>query len=365
VNLSSPIRCYTDEQKDAANAAYFDIRTPAGFAGAKAAAKQFADACASKYGPELADFTTVATARDLDRIRRALGQSTLDYLGFSYGTELGGVYAHLFPNNVGVTVLDGAVDPLTDDITSSGDQLKGFEGAFDQFAADCVKRACTPGDPRQDVYRLVSTATSAPIPSGNPSDDRSATVSLVLTGVLGALYSTTDWPKLGQAITQALSNKSEGLLQLADSYNQRDSSGRYSNILDANATISCNDSPPGPTDDQIRSTTSAWTQAYPMFGLWSAQSLFGCQQWQPQRTPVPKPTAATHDKVLVVGNLHDPATPYQGAKDLAATLGNAELLTWNGEGHTSYLSGSKCIDNYVDNYLVSGTLPPDNTTCPR
>jgi hypothetical protein len=69
--------------------------------------------------------------------------------------------------------------------------------------------------------------------------------------------------------------------------------------------------------------------------------------------------------VLVIGNLHDPATPYQGATDLARTLGNAELLTWDGEGHTSYLSGSTCIDNYVNAYLISGALPPPNTTCPR
>ena len=67
----------------------------------------------------------------------------------------------------------------------------------------------------------------------------------------------------------------------------------------------------------------------------------------------------------MLGNIHDPATPYQGAIDLARTMGNAELLTWDGEGHTSYLQGSDCIDKYVDNYLISRTLPPEGTTCPR
>jgi len=71
------------------------------------------------------------------------------------------------------------------------------------------------------------------------------------------------------------------------------------------------------------------------------------------------------NETLVVGNLHDPATPYQGAKDLAKTMGNAALLTWDGEGHTSYLQGSSCVDDYVDNYLIAGTVPPPNTTCPR
>jgi pimeloyl-ACP methyl ester carboxylesterase len=79
----------------------------------------------------------------------------------------------------------------------------------------------------------------------------------------------------------------------------------------------------------------------------------------------PKPTAGnTPEPVLVLGNLHDPATPYRGAQDLARVMGHAELLTWNGQGHTSYLNGSKCVDNYVDDYLVSGKLPPAHTTCP-
>jgi hypothetical protein len=65
-----------------------------------------------------------------------------------------------------------------------------------------------------------------------------------------------------------------------------------------------------------------------------------------------------------VGNLHDPATPYRGAQDLTRDLGNAELLSWNGEGHTSYLQGSSCVDNYVNSYLLTLKLPPDDTTCP-
>lgn len=102
-----------------------------------------------------------------------------------------------------------------------------------------------------------------------------------------------------------------------------------------------------------------------MFGTWAASSLFACQSWQPHRTIPPLPKAPTRTKVLVIGNLHDPATPYQGAKDLAKTMGNAELLSWDGEGHTSYLEGSSCIDNYVNAYLISKDLPPKNTTCPK
>jgi pimeloyl-ACP methyl ester carboxylesterase len=367
VGLSSPITCLSDRQKDHLNAASPDVLTASGFAEAKNLAKSVAQACTAKYGASLADYNTVQTARDMDLIRQGLGGQQMNYLGFSYGTELGSVYAHLFPHNIRVAVLDGAVDPLTDDITSFANQLGGFEGAFDQFAADCARRSSCKGlgDPRQVVYNLVKQADATPIRTSDHSDSRTATGAIVITGVLSALYSKSDWSTLGDALSAAQRGDAKGLFTLADSYNERSSDGSYSNIYDANTTIACNDSKPGPDDATIKATAAKWAGTYPMFGIWAASSLFSCQQWQPHRTPVPLPSAATPQKVLVIGNLHDPATPYQGAKDLTSAMGNAELLTWDGEGHTSYLQGSSCIDNYVNNYLVSGTLPPAGTTCPR
>jgi pimeloyl-ACP methyl ester carboxylesterase len=364
VGLSAPISCTSNAQKDQLNAASPQLSTAAGFAQAKALAASTAATCLSKYGAALAQYNTVNTARDMDLVRQAVGDAQMNYLGFSYGTELGAQYAHLFPKDLGVFVLDGAVDPLTDSITSFADQLQGFEGAFDQFAANCLtKSACKAlGNPRQAVYSIVRTVTQAPMSTGT---SRPLTENLALTGVLEALYSQSEWPTLGTALIAAGKGDGSGLLALADEYNQRYSDGTYSNIADANLTISCNDSPPGPTDAQITATAAKWATAYPMFGAWAAPSLFACQSWQPTRTVPPLPTAATNVTVLVIGNLHDPATPYQGALDLAKTMGNAEVLTWNGEGHTSYLQGSSCIDNYVNTYLVSRTLPPAQTTCPQ
>lgn len=366
VGLSTPIRCLSNEQKDVLNAASPDVLTAAGFAEAKRTAKSVAEACTTKYGADLADFDTVQTAKDMDRIRQAVGDPKMNFLGFSYGTELGSAYAHLFPDNVRVAVLDGAVDPLTDDITSFAVQLKGFEGAFDQFAAYCRGQdPCrTLNGARRAVYQVAAKATAAPIPSSEPGETRKATSSLVYTGVLSALYSQSQWPTLGRALIDAEKGDSAGILALADQYNQR-YHGQYSNISDANTTIGCNDSAPGPNDAKILATAKSWAKRFPIFGAWSAPSLFSCQQWQPDRTVPPLPSAPTPHKVLVIGNLHDPATPYQGAKDLTKTMGNAELLTWDGEGHTSFLQGSDCIDNYVDDYLVDGTLPPAKTTCPR
>lgn len=367
VGLSSPIRCISDDRKDEILASNVDVRTAAGFTKAKDLATSVATECRAKYGAELAQYNTVNTARDMDRIRQAVGDKQLNYLGFSYGTELGSQYAHLFPSTIRVAVLDGAVNPLTDDITSFANQLKGFEGSFDQFAADCAKRSpCkTLSNPRKVVDDLVKQADREPLKSSKSGESRTATGAIVLTGVLSALYASSQWPALAEALIDARGGDAKGLFELADRYNERSDDGTYSNIYEANTTIACNDSKPGPTDETVRTTAAEWATKYPMFGIWAAQSLFSCQSWQPERTVPPLPTAATPTKVLVIGNLNDPATPYQGAKDLAKTMGNAEVLTWDGEGHTSYLQGSTCIDRYVEKYLIDGALPPPATTCPR
>jgi pimeloyl-ACP methyl ester carboxylesterase len=366
VGQSSPIECLTDAEKDTLNAESPDVLTPAGFAQAKDTAKSIADKCEQKYGAALADYDTVSTAKDMDLIRQAVGDPKMNYLGFSYGTELGSVYAHLFPQNVRAAVLDGAVDPLTDDLTTDTDQLQGFEDAFDQFAAYCRKTSpCSQlGDPRAAVQKVVDAAQEHPIPSSTEGETRTATSAIVLTGVLYALYSRSDWATLGQALLDAEGGDSSKIFQLADAYNER-YNGHYTNVADANETINCNDARPGPSDATIRATARMWAKRFPLFGLWNAPALFACQDWQPKRTVPPLPSAPTPNKVLVIGNLHDPATPYQGAKDLANAMGNAALLSWDGEGHTSYLEGSSCVDNYVNDYLVHLTLPPAGTTCPR
>jgi pimeloyl-ACP methyl ester carboxylesterase len=366
VGISDPISCISDAQKDQLDALNPDVLTPAGFTQAKQIGTEVAQSCTARYGPELADFNTVETARDMDQIRAAVGDAKINYLGFSYGTSLGSVYATLFPQNIRVAVLDGAVDPVTDPLTTFGNQLNGFEKAFDQFAADCLTRAACKvlGNPRQVVYQLVAKSNVTPIPSSAPGETRTATSAIVLTGVLSALYDQTEWAPLGDALIAAQHGDSKGLFALADEYNERDSSGHFTNIQEANTTISCNDQAPGPTDAVIKSTAQKWSKQYPMFGLWSASSLFSCQSWQPVRHVLPKITAAGSAPILVVGTVHDPATPYAAAGVLAKTLGTGVLLSWNGQGHTAYDGKSTCIDSKVNDYLVNQTLPAAGTICP-
>jgi len=368
VGLSTPIKCQTDAEETKALAFDADVRTTAGLQAAKRQAATFAHSCAKKYGSAIAHYNTVETAQDMDSIRAAVGDQKLNYLGFSYGTELGAVYAHLFPKRIRVAVLDGAVDPATtgNAITSNEQQLSGFEGAFDQFAADCGKRASCKalGDARKTVAALEKKANATPIPTSEPGDKRRATGGNVLYAVVSALYSQELWPDLGTALIEAQHGDAKGLFDLDDRYSERSDDGHYSNLLDVFQVVSCNDQNRDPSDADIKAAAIRWARQYSLFGLWSAPSLFQCQAWQKNRHPVPPETAAGSAPILVVGNLHDPATPYAGAAHLAATLGTGVLLTWDGQGHTSY-GQSTCIDAKVNAYLIQAAIPAAHTTCPR
>src|SRR5204863_9051412 len=194
----------SDDAETQAIALDVDVRTPAGMQAAKRQSERFAASCTTKYGEAaLAHYNTIESARDMDRIRQAVGDDKLNYLGFSYGTELGAQYIHMFPDKVRVAVLDGAVDPLYDTLTSAAKQLQGFEDAFDQFAAWCRSHdACiTLGDPRHAGYDIVAAARSAPL--GAAGDTRRVTPALVITGVSQALHSRAEWPTRGRAPVDA------------------------------------------------------------------------------------------------------------------------------------------------------------------
>src|SRR4029450_10616559 len=140
------------------------------FAAQAKLSQQISTDCVAKYGDDLQHYNTEETARDLDLVRQAVGDTRLTYLGYSYGTRLGSIYAQLFPRRVRALVLDGAVDPKAGEVASSQTQAAGFEKAFDQFAADCKARnaACLIGpDPRGTVDRIPAEARSSPIPAGS------------------------------------------------------------------------------------------------------------------------------------------------------------------------------------------------------
>lgn len=366
VGLSAPLQCISDQQKDRLSAANPDVRTAAGRAEARGASDAVVKSCVAKYGTALGHYNTEETARDMDLIRQAVGDPKLNYLGFSYGTRLGAAYAHQFPTSIRTAVLDGAVDPVAGELTAAENQTRGFEDAFDQFAADCVKRpACAAlGDPRTAVLRLIAAADRAPIKSSRKGETRKASGGIVTIGVVSALYDQSQWGELGQALIAARQGDAAKIIALSDQYLERDpATGHYSNILDANLAVNCNDSTLQITDQLVATEAAKWIAKYPIFGPNAAASLYTCHSWPRSGHPLPPASAPGAPPILVVGTVHDPATPYAATGVLAKALGSAVVLSWNGEGHTAYPK-TACITTKVDSYLVTAK-PPVGESCPR
>jgi pimeloyl-ACP methyl ester carboxylesterase len=379
------VECISDDLKEEIVAAEPRPATEEQLDDAFALAREVADGCSEEYGAALATFNTVDTAKDMDRLRQAVGDEQLNYLGYSYGTTLGSTYAELFPDKVRAMVLDAAVDPDTDELTHAEESAAAFEAGFDAFAANCIGliAGCPLGaEPRQFVEALLGQAAQTPIPSSQPAatptpaaeatpgaepeapaEPRKATPGVVMTAIQAGLYNTKSWPQLTQSLAAAQQGDSAGLFSLADTYSGRLEDGTYSNLLDANLAVNCADSEETFREGQIRELAGEWSAKYPLFGAGAAVSLYTCSVWEAERTPVPERDAEGSAPILVVGNSGDPVTPLPGAVDLAETLDSGVLLTWQGQGHTAYPK-TDCVIASVNAYLIDLVAPLDGLTCP-
>lgn len=366
VGLSTPVECISAEQKDQLFAADPRATDAASLDTAFGRVDAVADACAEKYKDALGAFATVDSARDLDLVRQSLGDEQLTYLGYSYGTTLGSTYAELFPDRVRALVLDGAVDPDTDQQTSAEAQAQAFEAAYDAFGATCLTlvSGCPLGaDPRAFVTDLLTQAATTPIPSSRAGETRQATPGLVLNGIRSALYQPSAWPQLAQSLAAARNGDAAGVLTLADTYTGRNDDGSYSNVVDANLAVNCADTDEEFTRAQVSGLMADWNVKYPLFGADAALSLYTCSAWQAPRTPLPDRDAQGSAPILVVGTQGDPVTPLPGAVDMAQDLASGVLLTWQGSGHTAYPK-TDCVTAAVNAYLIDLTVPQDGLTCP-
>lgn len=363
VNLSNPLRCIPDDYKDEVYGAEPYVRDDAEFQLQVEIADTIAQMCHDQYGDALGLFNTLNTARDMDQLRESLGEPQLTYLGYSYGTTLGSAYAELFPDNVRALVLDAATDPTLGASESTEAQARGFESAFDAFAAECLANPpCAAGaDPEQGVVTALDVARQAPLPVAD-SGGRTLEVGLVLIGVIAALYDQSSWPGLAEAIGAAAAGDGTGLAELADRYTGRSEDGSYTNLHEANLAINCADTGETFTDTEIRAFIEEMRAEYPLFGAPIASGLLSCSRWEAPRHPLPERDAEGAAPIMVVGTTNDPATPYSGARAMAAELDSGFLLTWDGEGHTAYPK-TPCITNAVNAYLIDLVVPADDS-CP-
>jgi len=370
VGYSTPeIRCLSDAEQDAWRREPMVDYSPAGVARIEDLNKTMARKCVERMGKEfLAGVGTASAAKDMDVVREALGDDKINYLGYSYGTELGTAYVERFPNRVRTMVLDGAIDPDQNPLDSLVEQMAGFQVAFNDFAADCAKSSDCPlgTDPAKFVdryHQLVNPLVQKPGPT---SDPRGLSYSDAITGTINALYTPQYWKYLTSGLLGLARGSDAGdLLLLADDYDGRDDNGHYSNGQDAFNAIRCVDSPTSSdpavwaqVDKQIRER--APFLSYGDFTGYAPRDL--CAFWPVPPTSTPHVVgAAPAGSVVVVSTTHDPATPYQAGVDLARQL-NAPLITFDGTQHTVVFDGDDCVDDAVVGYFVDRAVP-GNLTC--
>ncbi len=332
--------------------------------------------CVDRNGAWLAQLGSRNVARDLDRLRTALGEDALSFVGYSYGTVIGAVYAQMFPDHVGRMVLDSPVDLSVDALQELRGNAQGFEQALQDFLADCAaNRDCSfhsNGDPTSALTTLehkfeVGLELPTRVPATGEKSKRKAGVAAFYTALISALYDRQyGWPELADALSDARKGDGTYLLELADLYDGRRDDGTYDNIDEVIGVILCDDrDDPVPSFDAYQAEYDQQVTEYPLLGGLMGSTLLGCDP----RLPRPPATEQVGDlhvdntaPILVVGTTRDPATPFAGAQDLTTRLTGSRLLTFDSTEHTAYTK-NRCIDRAVDTYLLKGTLPAENTVC--
>lgn len=368
VGESTAISCVDDAEMDVLVAADYDYSTDEGVAEAEAAATQLGQDCLDRTGPLLEHVDTVSAAKDMDVIRAVLGDDTLTYVGYSYGTQLGATYAALFPQQVGRLVLDGAVDPTLSSQELSIGQAVGFENALRAYVTDCQTTANCPltgtvDEGMAQIRALFDQATASPLPT--QESGRVLTGALAFSGVALPLYDESSWSYLTQGLRGALQGDGSVLLQLADIYYDRQNGKYVTNSTVAFWGIGCADDR-GTTDiAQMRADAAEIEAAAPTVGSYFGYGGILCGNWPvPEAGGLDTYTAEGAAPIVVIGTTNDPATPYSWSESLTQALGDsATLLTYEGEGHTAYGRSNSCILDTVDAYLVDGTVPAEGTRC--
>ncbi|MDQ6614014.1 MAG: alpha/beta hydrolase [Actinomycetota bacterium] len=328
-------------------------------------------ACLRRNRDVLPYVSTAAVARDIDLIRQALGEGQITYFGFSYGTFLGATYASLFPSNYRAMVLDGPIDAnayINDPMSDLRAQSTGFEQALGRFLQACGGNqvACHGfggTDPAAAYDQLLSRLDASPVPA---TDGRVVNGDEARAGTALALYNKQSWRFLGHALADLEHGHGDRMQLAADLFYGRNPDGTYQPSNDRYFTIGAVEQhyPRGVTR-YLSAGQRSWYE-HPHF-FWNngyVELNYGLYPFRstdifsgPFRVSASSPTA------LVVATTFDPATPYPGALNLVHDLGNARLLTMDGDGHTAYGGNSACIDSAVEAYVNDGTLPLSGTRC--
>lgn len=327
------------------------------------ASQAFVDECEKKNSEILPYISTNNTARDMDRIRAALGEDKITYFGFSYGSELGATWATMFPTTVRAAVLDGAADPNSDYIEGGLDQAKGFETELSKFLAKCsADVSCefhNSGKAEGAFDNLMESLDSEPlfVEKGRVKVNQG----VALTAVAMAMYSSSLWPSLEEALKNAQQGIGAGLLDLYDQYYQRDYDGTYGNELEAFNAIMCLDDPGPKSVDGVDAYIPDFKKVAPR--LWSTFAAgYVCAFWPTETDSRTTITGKGSGPIVVIGTTGDAATPLQSSRNMAEALQDGRLVVVEDNRHTGYGS-NQCVVDLVDKYLISGSVSWTEEKC--
>ena len=388
IGQSTPITCWTDEDihqvlTDAQNGKLSDLASIDTASSTYVSAQEkinlgAADAAACTQHsevPELLDHVgTRNVARDLDVLRATNGNTKLNYLGTSYGTYIGAIYADLFPGHVGRAVLDGAMDPSRHWAGGEAETTAFKEGVLRQYVEHCQAQGSCPlsGSTDEAIAQLATFVDGLDKnPLTAPGSNVTVNAQEATTIIRDYAIEKPDWEELTAMLTPAMSNHDGALMvkakqsalapQLPTTAEQAVS--RANNLFMAAAVI-CNDYPDtAETVANWDAQSAAEKKAYPFFGGTSNGLEAYCRGWGHRAQTPPRETHAEgSNPILVVGLTGDDRTLYPWAQGLTDQLDNGHLLTVEGPGHITF-GRNACATVAMTDFLVNGTVPAEGTTC--
>ncbi|MEU0373376.1 alpha/beta hydrolase [Streptomyces sp. NPDC006283] len=377
IGSSTAVNCFASREE----AAEWTAAKAAGFpVGEKertayiAAYKDLTRRCEQRDPELLRHVSTADTARDLDRLRQAVGEPQLTYQGISYGTILGATYANMFPDKVRAMVLDSNIDPRawTNHASDADPRLTtALRMGSDRAAAATVKQflaLCGSATPDRCAFSAGSPKATADkfdqlMQRLRKQPVGEWTYAGTVADVVSSLYVVRPgWANLAgrlQTLWQGRVAERSPLPPAPAVPHPNPYLGE-----EQGAAVFCGDSPNPRDPGAYRAMEEASAARAGDAGRFWTWSTVGCATWpvatDRYRGPWNKPTA---HPVLVVGTVYDPSTPYSNAQAMAKELADARLLTHNGYGHTALINPSSCVQAHESRYLIDGTLPPAGTTC--
>ena len=331
--------------------------------------------CGEVSGSLLAHISTADTVRDLDYLRRLVGDQRLTYYGISGGTFIGETYASVFPRRVRAMVLDAIVDPVAytkGDEAGYANMLAGADQGFKTFLSLCQRAGparCAlagHGSVAARVDGVMGRLKRQPISAPSASPKGRLTYADALQGILvGLSGGPAAWPEMATAFEAAIRGDGSDLLSFGRLLTTAFSDQVTAPGLSAVGLV-CADSPARQGPSAWRKVLARFTRVSHIYGpviFWWRWAM--CAQW-PARSAdryAGPWNAKTLNPILVIGTNHDPNTPYANARRVARLLRNAVLLTHDGYSHTSPKDPSACVKRATSAYLVHLITPRRGTVC--